>query len=743
MIRKWYFAFNQDMIATYAATIRSAVHSCLKFTNLVPHCLYHGERSAFIDELTEAGVVVLDYKPSYFQIANWMEHGINPANPLLLRSDISLMEQEDEFVLYSDIGVLFLKEASFDAVTPQYIAMAPSLERDSAHTTSSGVMVINVPAVRATRDDFYRYLAACLPALSAPGADPMASYYQGVCEELPHTFAWKPYWGIEPKAKIIHFHRPTPTEAEEALHNIKESPDGQFAQYILRSTEAYELYLRKYNEITRDADRRFKRAIMPVGQLIGVVNNCAHIIIRRSNTAIRQVTVDVFADEVLVNRKFIPFSPNQNAIDTVIPINPTAALTTKTRIDVRFSFCQHSFQKSPVTVEPLLGSKQPPLVSGPIHSVSITDDIPLLDDVQKGSIPARDFNNQVFLDTPTLDANPLPLSQVPIVNYRAPETHCRKLQNAFVCMPDGVVFLENASLVRETCYFEQAFNSLRIGKVSHWGNDFYYIKEIGHGPDIETPVALLATPVSSTSYSHFLAYCLPNILVLRDTVARTGAKYLTPALEDWQFDLLNLAGIQEEDLLIWPHLAVSRVNELYIASSLLKTPMGPHPALGWIFQEMIKRSSTTNSASTHSDRSLVYLKRFGEISQFSNEAEVIRRLQEAGFYILDPLESTVHEIIQTIHNARFIVGAHTDSLVNILFGSPGCQVLHIGLRQLRLPQAASFAAIQGLRYAYIEATPSKEESGHFSVSIDDLLHTIDAMLRTRSLTTNIHLKMDA
>ncbi len=743
MIRKWYFAFNQNMVALYAATIRTAIHSCRKYTDLIPHALYYGERSAFIDEIAEAGVVIPDYTPSYLHVTNWGKYSINPANPIFLRADISSLEQEDDYILFSDIGALFLNSLQeLNSIQPEYVAMPSRLEQDNIQVLSSDVMVMNVKAMRETREDFFRYVAACLPSLTTLGADPMASFYQGVSELLPPIFAWKPYWGIETTAKIVHFQRPTPTEAEKALHGVKNDFDIEFTPVVARHVEAYEFYLRKYEEICHDADKRFKRAIMPTGRLINIANNCVHINIKRSNTAIRQLWVDVYANNTLQSRQFFEFGPNQDAIDTVIPLSPTAPLDKETRIDIRFSYSQHSFENSPFIVKPILSIGGDSVKSGPVYMVSLKDDLPLLKEQQEESLPASNVNNHIFIDPPTEITHEIPLTRHEITDYRAPEINCYKMNDALVSMPEGVVFLKNGAIIRETSYFEPIYSSFSIEKVQHWGDQFRFIKEISHGPDIEEPVVLLTTPAAATSYTHFLAYSMPSILLLRKVVERTGAKYLTPELEGWQQDLLNLAGISDNALLEWPHMAVSRAKELYVASSLLKTGVGLHPALGQLFREMSTRAMQTPSEYCTQAHPLVYIKSIDEISLFSNEDEAIARLQDEGFFIVDPLEITVLELIHIVHNARFIIGARTDALVNILFASTGSQVLQIGLRQLHQSQTASFAAIQGLRFIALEATP-KEKPGHFSISIDALLHTIEAMFRTRSFTRDMHIKSTA
>ena len=73
-----------------------------------------------------------------------------------LRCDIPDLETEDEFVLYTDIDVLFMKNLPKKVPAPKFLACAPEHSRDDYSYFNSGVMIMNVPAFRADKSALSR-----------------------------------------------------------------------------------------------------------------------------------------------------------------------------------------------------------------------------------------------------------------------------------------------------------------------------------------------------------------------------------------------------------------------------------------------------------------------------------------------------------------------------------------------------------------------------------------------------------
>src|SRR5574344_1550027 len=145
---KWYFALSEDSddFKRYAL---AAVRSCKENTNLSPHCLFDGEPCEFTDELEELGVKVIFHRVKFYNKLTqfFSANCLNVPSGAYLRCDIPVIEKEDDFVLYTDCDVLFLKDFDWD-VKPEYFACSAQSNRYNFHDFNTGVMVMNVKKLR-------------------------------------------------------------------------------------------------------------------------------------------------------------------------------------------------------------------------------------------------------------------------------------------------------------------------------------------------------------------------------------------------------------------------------------------------------------------------------------------------------------------------------------------------------------------------------------------------------------------
>ena len=156
---------------------------------------------------------------------------------------------EDEYVLYTDVDVMFKRDPCglLENCTPRYFAVAP--ERHTADGMNSGVMLMNMPRLRRDAAPFYAYLARHLPRFrtKAWDQDGYAEFYSWahppvmlrklarrlgigktrvwdriplelnpdpLWDELPLELNWKAYWPSSENAAIVHFHGPKPGDRE-------------------------------------------------------------------------------------------------------------------------------------------------------------------------------------------------------------------------------------------------------------------------------------------------------------------------------------------------------------------------------------------------------------------------------------------------------------------------------------------------------------------------------------------------
>lgn len=219
---KWFFCWCQDTEYHrdhgWPDLIRVAVHSALERTDLEPHFIYDGQPSDLTAELEHAGVKIHYHRLSFIEVLT--AHSPDPwyqavARGAFLRFDIPLFAGSDDFVLYTDADVIFEERVDFRGYQPAFLAAAPQHERGAIRDMNSGVMVMNVPAWRARRDDLLNFTARNIHL----GLD------QEVLREfvgrdyllLPDRFNWKPYWGVNQDAAILHWHGPKPEAAARWL----------------------------------------------------------------------------------------------------------------------------------------------------------------------------------------------------------------------------------------------------------------------------------------------------------------------------------------------------------------------------------------------------------------------------------------------------------------------------------------------------------------------------------------------
>lgn len=228
---KWYFALNAASIEIdkmYERCVEVAVLSALQHTNLHPHLLFDGQACPFVERLQRMGVTVVFHRTS-------LSDAIMAAAPTdiawqriahgaFLRIDIPQIDLASEFVVYTDCDVMFQHDTDFGQVRPKLFAVAPEFTPGDYTNMNSGVMVMNLPGLRKVASKLDKFIRAGLPNFPAYDQGALRQFFDGRYEPLPEHFNWKPYWGENPKAEIIHFHGPKPPHAREMLQ-------GKFARH--------------------------------------------------------------------------------------------------------------------------------------------------------------------------------------------------------------------------------------------------------------------------------------------------------------------------------------------------------------------------------------------------------------------------------------------------------------------------------------------------------------------------------
>jgi hypothetical protein len=227
---KWFFAVSEVSMDhhdhDFRALIRSAVNSARANTQLVPHMIFY-------DRLEAA---------QRAQRPDWTSY-MFVASGALLRLEIPLLEQRDDFVLYTDCDVIFLNDPVLDHVRPDVFAVAPERQQGSHEDMNSGVMVMNLPRLRADLPTLVTFLCEKFTTVNGFDQEAYRHFYQGAWSGLPTDYNWKPYWGVNTEASVIHFHGPKPPAVRKLIADPGYGAPDVWRELYFQNPESYRTYL--------------------------------------------------------------------------------------------------------------------------------------------------------------------------------------------------------------------------------------------------------------------------------------------------------------------------------------------------------------------------------------------------------------------------------------------------------------------------------------------------------------------
>lgn len=256
-IMKWYFACN-DKSKEYEPLIKAAVTSAIKNTTLKPHFIYDGKPNDFTKWLEERGVKIIYHRSNLYSVLEKKYKGndLKISTGAYLRCDIPMLETEDDYVLYTDCDVIFLKDIVNINPKPEYFCCAPEVDIENDKIFNTGVMYMNIKNLRKTYNGFCRFIKWNLWRLVTWDQTAYQLYYGKKCSPLDLKYNHKIYWGIDENAVIIHYHgaKPTMFTDEETIKNM----DYFNGLLYGKNPESYKYYLEMfkeyYSEIQYDED---------------------------------------------------------------------------------------------------------------------------------------------------------------------------------------------------------------------------------------------------------------------------------------------------------------------------------------------------------------------------------------------------------------------------------------------------------------------------------------------------------
>lgn len=201
------------------------------------------------------GVDVVPWELSFASTLTKAGYDAAKASGQFMRMDIPLACEKlgikDEFVLYTDVDVMFLGECRrLVEIKPKcFAAMRDRYQGDPDHF-NDGVLLINRAGMAERHNDLRRFLER---AKDQPDDQQvMNAVYKNYWSDLPGEYNWPPYWGPRHAAEIIHFCGPKPMTERPAGASREVWEDLQHY--------AWEFYKKRFVRALAKADGIVKRS---------------------------------------------------------------------------------------------------------------------------------------------------------------------------------------------------------------------------------------------------------------------------------------------------------------------------------------------------------------------------------------------------------------------------------------------------------------------------------------------------
>ena len=241
---KCYFACNKGINESqeYLDMLEVTLNTAKVNTTLSLHFIYNGSETDKAYEIMQKyGVNVIFhqltfekelkelYTPEYIKSRLGFAVDLGFIIGTFSRIDIPVIETEDEYVLICGLDVMFLQDIKQETLpNPKYCAAAPDIAQDFNLASlgykffNADIMYINVKHMREKREQIIEMLKNKQPS-KIDCFD--QGYLNHVCEndfdELAMEYNWKPYWGYNKNAKIVHLHLIKPGETYSDTPFIK------------------------------------------------------------------------------------------------------------------------------------------------------------------------------------------------------------------------------------------------------------------------------------------------------------------------------------------------------------------------------------------------------------------------------------------------------------------------------------------------------------------------------------------
>ena len=251
---KWYACLNDAALDEYAEHLRVAIGSAIDIAKLEPHIVFDGDPARLYGAVGRSDFVLHNRVSALRE-----EIALTPATPgwcpnvargTLLRLEIPFIEEADQFVLYTDCDVLFTGLVDLSLLKPKYFAAAPGHNPDNWHNLCSGVMLLNVAAMRKAHPYLMNVARAHLGVPHFYDQEVLNTAFLNRWDRLPLEAHWKPYWGPNPSSAIVHFHGPKIAHVRMLMHEADRADLPEIYRTLYQnSVDGYAYYERLFTQL--------------------------------------------------------------------------------------------------------------------------------------------------------------------------------------------------------------------------------------------------------------------------------------------------------------------------------------------------------------------------------------------------------------------------------------------------------------------------------------------------------------
>ncbi|HXC23924.1 MAG TPA: glycosyltransferase family 61 protein, partial [Solirubrobacteraceae bacterium] len=285
-------------------------------------------------------------------------------------------------------------------------------------------------------------------------------------------------------------------------------------------------------------------------------------------------------------------------------------------------------------------------------------------------------------------------------------------------LPGGIV--DTACFLSCPDEHRYLYDSVRGPGVAEWF-DYRLLQEDVLTRDVEDILERVERVVvlgaqTNSNYSHWLIESVARAALFRPFDDGTWL-YLTPEIEPWQRQALELVGLGQERLLEVDSPGLTRFGEAVIVTRGLAKIQELNPTA---------LDALAALAPKVPDRRRLYISRaHAKVRRITNEPEVADFFASHGFETVHPQLLSVEEQVRLFAGAEIVAGPHGSGNSGVIFSPPGTTVIELQAEQFGIggiDYLWNLCAVRGHRFAQVVCrhTPGMDHlsATHRDITID-------------------------